>query len=209
MGRLESIRQRGRNYERKMRKSFIVIGCEGKNKTEEIYFKNYNSRNCIIKFATGSNTDPVGIVEELIKFIDSEIGREDTDKYYAIFDTDVNQNKQSQINEAQKIAEKNGVEIITSTPTFEFWYLLHFGFTTKKFTSSEEVQKDLKKKITGYTKNMNTYSILKKSTLKAINNAKQVEKYHLSFGQDLDNENCNPYTGVYKVVEELIKRNKC
>ncbi len=37
---------------------------------------------------------------------------------------------------------------------------------------------------------------------------KKVEKYHINLGQELDNENCNPYTGAYKIVEELIKRNK-
>ena len=106
------------------------------------------------------------------------------------------------------MAEKNGVELITSTPTFEFWYLLHFVYTTKVYNSSEEVLEELKTKINGYTKNMNTYQLVKASTINAINNAKRVEKYHNDLGQALDNENCIPYTGAYKVVEELIERNK-
>lgn len=207
MDRLRNIKQRGRNHAKKIRNPFIVIGCEGKNKTEETYFKNYNSRDCIIKFSKGNSTDPVGIVENLIKFIDNEIGREKGDKYYAVFDTDVNQNKQSQIDKAKKIAKENGVQIITSTPTFEIWYLLHFRYTTKAFVSSEEVQVELKSKIDEYSKSMNTYLVLKEKTPKAIDNAKNVEKYHLRIGQALDDEKCNPYTGVYKVVEELIKRN--
>ena len=143
----------------------------------------------------------------MIKFIDTEIGREETDKYYAVFDTDVNKGLQTQIDEAKAIAESNGVEIITSTPTFEFWYLLHYGFTTKAYISSGEVIEELKTKISGYTKNMNTYPILKATTVDAINNAKRVEKHHIDLGQAIDNENCIPYTGAYKVVEELIKRN--
>ena len=55
---------------------------------------------------------------------------------------------------------------------------------------------------------MNTYQLVKASTINAINNAKRVEKYHNDLGQALDNENCIPYTGAYKVVEELIERNK-
>lgn len=208
MGRLERYKPRGRNRNSKSRNPLIIIACEGKNKTEENYFKNYNSRKCIIRFSKGNSTDPVGIVNDLIKFINAEVGRESGDKYYAVFDTDVNKNLQSQIDEAKSIAKKNGVEIITSTPTFEFWYLLHFGCTTKIYNSSEEVVENLKTKISGYTKNMNTYPILKANTIDAINNAKRVEKYHINLGQVIDNENCIPYTGAYKVVEELIERNK-
>lgn len=207
MGRLESFKQRGRNRQNRKRRSIIVIGCEGNNKTEEIYFKNFNSRKCIIKFSTGKNTDPVGIVNDLIKFIDNEIEREEDDKYFAVLDTDVNQDKQSQIDTAKKLAMENGVEFITSTPTFEYWYILHFEYTTKTYYSSQEVKNDIKKKIKGYSESMEIYSVLKEKTDIAIKNAKKVEKHHLDLGQALDNENCNPYTAAYKVVEELIKRN--
>lgn len=54
---------------------------------------------------------------------------------------------------------------------------------------------------------MNTYPVLRYKTDIAIKNAKKVEKHHLDLRQALYNENCNPYTAVYKVVEELIKRN--
>lgn len=208
MGRLENFKQRGRNRVTKKRNPFVVIACEGNNKTEEVYFKNFNSRKCIIRFSTGNSTDPVGIVNDLLKFIDNDIGRETNDKYYVVLDTDVNQDKQNKIDEAKRIASENGVKFITSTPTFEFWYILHFGFTTKTYNSSEEVQADVKSKISGYIKSMNTYSIIKEHTKLAIKNAKNVEKHHLELGQALDNEKCNPYTGAYKVVEELIERNK-
>ena len=88
MGRLESFKQRGRNRQNRKRRPIIVMGCEGNNKTEEIYFKNFNSRKCIIKFSTGNKTDPVGIVSDVLNFIDKEIGREDDDKYYVVLDTD-------------------------------------------------------------------------------------------------------------------------
>ncbi len=208
MGRLENLKPRGRNRQSRKRNSIIVIGCEGKNKTEEIYFKNFNSRQCIIKFSTGNSTDPVGIVKDLIRFIENDIGKEKDDKYYVVIDTDINQNKQSQIDKARELAIENGVEFITSIPTFEYWYILHFEYTTKMYNSSEEVQNDIKEKIKGYTKSMNIYNLLKEKTDVAIKNAKEVEKYHLKEGKSLDNENSNPYTGVYKVVEELIRRNK-
>ena len=54
---------------------------------------------------------------------------------------------------------------------------------------------------------MNTYPILTDKTDIVIKNVKRIEKQHLDLGQALNNEKCNPYTAVYKVVEELIKRN--
>lgn len=99
MAGLSSGSQIKRNKGNRPRNSFVVIGCEGKNKTEEVYFKNFGSRKCIIKFSKGNSTDPVGIVQDVIKFKnDNDITEED--KVYAVFDTDVNQNKQSQIEEA-------------------------------------------------------------------------------------------------------------
>ena len=43
MGRLE-VRKRNKNN--RQRKSIVAIGCEGKNKTEKVYLKNYSSREC-------------------------------------------------------------------------------------------------------------------------------------------------------------------
>lgn len=199
--------QRKRNREQRKRNPFIIIGCEGKNKTEKNYFRNFASKNCIIKFAKGNSTDPVGIVEDLKKYIDKEIDRDETDKVYAIFDTDVGQNKQQQIEEAKRLAEEYGVEIITSTPTFEIWFLLHFGYTTKVFSSNNQLLEELKRHISDYSKENNTYFEIREQMVQAIENAKRLEVEQLKKGQVLNNENCNPYTGVYKIVEELIKRN--
>ncbi len=209
MAGMRRFEQRKRNNEHRNRNPFVIIGCEGKNKTEKLYFNNFNSRQCIIKFSKGNSTDPKGIVQDLIHFIKSnEIELEENDKVYAVFDTDVGQNKQQQIEEAKSLAEENGVEIITSTPTFELWFLLHFGFTTKAFVSNKALQDELARKVPNYSRSNNTYLVVKGLTGQAIENAKRLEQYQLNEGRALDSENCNPYTGVYKVTEELINRNK-
>lgn len=209
MAGMRRFEQRRRNTEQRKRNPFVIIGCEGKNKTEKLYFKNFNSRQCMIKFSKGNSTDPKGIVEDVIRFIkNNQIELEENDKVYAVFDTDVGQNKQQQIEEAKKLAEANGVEIITSTPAFEIWFLLHFGYTTKAFVSNKALQDELEKKIADYLKSNNTYLAVKDLTGQAIENAKRLEQYQLKEGHALDSENCNPYTGVYKVTEELINRNK-
>lgn len=205
MGRLE-IRKRNRNN--RERKSIVVIGCEGKNKTEKIYLRNYSSRKCILKFSTGNATDPVGMAEDLIRFIKNEdINKKYGDKIYLLIDMDVNQHKQQQVMQAKKMCDEYGIEIIISNPTFELWYILHFEYTTKTYQSSQEVKKDVKTKIRDYTESMNVFPIIKKQTMLAIENSKSLEKYQEENGQYIFNENCKPYTGIYKVVEELINRN--
>lgn len=206
MGRLE---RRQRNKENRKRKSFVVIACEGKNKTETIYFNNYSSRKCVIKFATGVHTNPIGMAEDVVKYMKNEdIRSEYGDKAYLLIDTDINENKKEQIKKTKEICDKNGIELITSVPTFEVWYLLHFGFMTKVFQSSKQVKENVKNKIKGYSEAMNVFPKIMKKTDKAIENAKRLEKFQLENYKELCSDECNPYTGVYKVVEELILRNK-
>lgn len=206
MGRVES---RTRNRVTRQRKSIVAIGCEGKNKTETTYLRNFSSRECIIKFSTGNSTDPISMAEDLVKFMKEEdINIEYGDKIFLLIDTDINQNKNEQIEKARDICNKNGIELITSNPTFEIWYILHFGYTTKIYQNSKQVKEDVTMKITNYTESKNIFPIIKDKISIAIKNARKLEKYQQENGQTLWDENCNPYTGVYKVVEELIKRNK-
>ena len=206
MARLE---RRLRNNESRKRKSFVVIACEGRNKTETIYFNNYSTRKCVIRFSTGVHTNPLGMVKDLINYMKNEdMSVEYGDKIYLLIDTDINENKNNQIKNVKQICEKNGIELITSTPTFEVWYLLHFGFMSKMFNCSKQVKDKVKEKIKGYSESMNVFPKIMKKTDKAIENAKRLEEIHLENGKDLYSDECNPYTGVYKIVEEIKKRNK-
>ena len=204
---MAKLERRKRNRENRKRKSFIVIACEGKNKTETIYFNNYCSKKCIIKFSTGIHTNPLGMVNDLIKYMKNEdISKENGDKVYLLIDTDVNENKNDQIEKVKQICDANGIELITSTPTFEVWYLLHFGYMTKVFQSSKQVKQKLQEKINDYTENLNVYPIISKKTEKAIQNAKKLEKFHLQDEKTLYLDESNPYTSVYKIIEEIEKR---
>ena len=206
---MERLKQRGRNRKQRERKSFIVIKCEGDNETEQIYFNNFKSRECIIKYPDGNSTDPVGMANELVSFMNSEdINSENGDKIYLLIDTDVNANKQKQIDEAKKICDEYGIELITSTPSFEFWYMLHFGYTTGPYTSSKDIKRKMKKKILGYTESTNVYPIIKDNTDEAMNYAEKVEKFHKQNGRKIDSEDANPHTSAYRVLKEIMKRNK-
>ncbi len=207
------IKQRQRDKGNRKTKFVILFGVEGKNQTERLYFNNYQKREnpFNIHFTKGRYTDPVNIVNNTINYMKSnDISIEYGDKIYCVFDGDYNENgkdKQTEIDEAYKLAKENGIEIIMSTPSFELWLLLHFEYTTHAFVSNDEVIKYLKKHISDYDKNKDIYTNLKNLTDDAINNAKKL-KLHFGIKEkdNISNNKYNPTTDVYKVVEYI--RNK-
>ena len=67
---------------------------------------------------------------------------------------------------------------------------------------------DLNGRIEEYKKSKNVYPRIADKTAEAIKNAEKLEKHHLELGKILDTDECNPYTATYRIVEELIYRNK-
>ena len=187
------------------RKSTILIGAEGTNKTESIYFNNFNraNSNYRIKMANGNSTDPVKMVKDIINTMQQNDIRinEDGNKVYCLIDADINPIKNNQIREAIKLAKKNGIDIIISNPCFEDWYLCHFEYTTKNFTNSEIIS-ELNKFIK-YEKNIDIFKNIQDNLDIAIVNAKKQCSYQNSLNRDIHNVESNPSTEVYKIVEYL------
>lgn len=204
------IEQIQRNRKNRRTKENILFEFEGNNKTEEIYFNNFQKREnpYNIKFAYGHDTDPVGMINSLISYMKKEdISITNGDKIYCVFDADIDINKQKNIDEAIKLASDNGIEIILSIPCFEIWYRLHFSYTSKVYLSNKEIINDLKNYIPNYEKNINVYDIVKDKTDIAIKNCKRLEKEQIKCGKKINNINCNPYTSIYKPVEYMINKN--
>lgn len=205
------IEQIQRNRQSRKTKENILFEFEGNNKTEEIYFRNFQKRGnpYNIKFAYGHDTDPVGMVKSLISYMKREdINAENNDKIYCVFDADIDTNKQKRIDEAIKLATKNNIEVIVSIPCFELWYRLHYSYTSKIYSSNKEILTDLKIYIPDYEKNKNVYEIIKDKTYIAIENSKRLEQEQIKNGKEINNIKCNPYTSVYKPVEYIINRSK-
>ena len=83
-----------KNHPNRERKKVILVGTEGKNKTEELYLRELEGtqKKYHFIFAAGNETDP-------------------------------------------------------SNPCFEIWYLEHLGYSSKVFRNSEEVIKQILKKM--------------------------------------------------------------
>ena len=79
------------------RKRIIVIGTEGHNKSEILYFreleKKQNRYHCI--FANGNETDPVKIVRNTARKVkEEELSFKEGDMAISVFDLDVDESKQ-------------------------------------------------------------------------------------------------------------------
>ena len=208
--RIEHNRRISNDRVRKVRKqkSKILIAAEGKNKTEKTYFSNFEDgkKTYNITYARGNNTDPLKLVKMLIKEIDElKLDLQDDDVAYCIFDTDVDPNKNKIIDEAIQLAKKNNIKIITSSPCFELWFLLHYDYTTANM-DSEEVIKRLKEYYPKYEKNINIYPDIIKEIDLAIDRAKKLEKYQTDNNRRIGTVEANPNTEVYKIVEYLMKK---
>lgn len=191
----------------RQRKKLIVVGTEGKNQTEELYLREFEKKYTQYHFifSTGNYTDPVQIVKDTIGRAKKEsLHYKSGDLAVSIFDLDLNHSKETQLRKAQEIGRNNNVNIITSNPCFEIWFLEHFGFTSKSFNCNKELLKALKNYMPNYSKTEIQFEVLFPLTLDAIMNSRKLDKYH-SRNSTIDNiDFCNPRTDMYKFVELLL-----
>lgn len=195
-------KDRIRNRENRIPKRIILISYEGE--TERRYFSNFSDRNCNYRIlrVLGNETDPVNLVKHVIEEIKSKGLDLNYDKAFCIFDTDTNSMKDKQINEALSLASENGIVLITSNPCIELWFLLHYEYTTAFFTNNG-ILKRLQNYFSKYKKGYNIYPDIEDKISNAINNSKKLEKYQISNHDTLNSVETNPYTGIYKIIEEL------
>ena len=205
-----SFSSKKRNRQNRKEKPMIIITAEGRNETEAKYFDGFRTPDCpyIIKFhKAGHLTDPTKLAESIRKRWDDEDADVRTgDLAFVIVDLD---NKESKAKEIQQLEAKNRVEkFIVSNPSFEVWYLLHYGFSTKSYINADAVIRELKKHYPGYEKTSDMYPLLMNKMGDAITNAEKLEDYHKAEEHLHPDVNCNPYTDVHRLVTLLLKEDK-
>lgn len=192
---------------RKLRepKKKILIAVEGKNKTEKNYFNNFENgnRSYNITYARGNNTDPLNLVKMLIKEM-KLMQLNDNDLAYCVFDIDMDLNRNKLILEAISLAKKNNINVITSTPCIELWFLLHYAYTTANIDNDSAIKR-LKCYFPKYEKNFNIFPHIIEYLPLALDRAKKLEKYQLSNKRKIGTVEANPCTEIYKLVEVLLE----
>ena len=196
-----------RQLRQSKKKPLIVICSEGGKKSSEYYyFRNHTNRDLRIQFSTGNSTDPKGMLDDLLKYIRNEdIASEDNCRIFLVLDTDLDEKRISEIKEIEQECIDNNIEIVTSTPTFEIWYLMHYRNNRLKFQTSKEVKRELQNINGTYTESMDMYKIIKDSTDNARSTAQSLEQQIIKNKEDLLSS--NPHTSIYKILDAIDEFN--
>ena len=181
----------------------ILIVCEGE-KTERIYFEAmrgaYKLRAVDVE-VVGVGGAPITAVDRALELRAEQrrgsrgSGEAPFDAVWCVFDTEIPHENPS-LPPAIDKARANGLSLAISNPSFEFWYLLHFVFTTKSFHKSDEVCDDLRAHIAGYVKTRSYWDQLSPRTDTAIEHAKRISAATEPYPQ--------PSTTAHQLVEVLL-----
>lgn len=189
----------------------ILLVCEGE-KTEPLYFRDmvnaWNIGNQV-KIARNDGFSPDRIVAQADElYAQAKQEGDGFDDIYCVFDRDAHEHFNAAINRLHTLkANGRPLNAVVSVPCFEFWLLLHFGYTEKPYSSTgnksvgNAVVSDLKKKpgFTKYDKGMvGVFKLLAPNLEQALKHAQQLAAHRA--GND---EHPNPSTQVHLLVNRL------
>ncbi len=196
------------NNKQKVRKRILILA-EGE--TELIYFraikhnihlKNKLTAARIVPFDTDKNTGKELI--DVAKQLKREAQKEQNpyDALFVVLDKDGYTKHPETFNKARD----NKINVSFSSISFEYWYLLHFEYTTRAFINCDELIDYLKTYVKDYDKTADYYeSHLNEQTNKAIVHAKRVRDF---FQNDIDRGRkiyeLDCYTDIDILMEYLI-----
>jgi hypothetical protein len=188
----------------------VLIVCEGA-KTEPNYFREirdtYRLSTANIDICGEEcGSDPLNVVNYAIRQ-----SREDSDydRVYCVIDRDKHTTFDAAIDKLRhtRLGKDVIFTAITSVPCFEFWLLLHFGYTTRQFcaqgnaSNCEIVVAELNKKgqIPGYCKGArNIFELTKERLPDAIRHSKQLQQHNQASGAN------SPATNIHELIDYLI-----
>lgn len=212
-GKIEKRGQRRRKV-----KPVILIVTEG-SQTEPKYFEHYRTRQMNIDIrvvpsrTSAGETDYISLIRKAIGYQTSnQLSASNGDAVWVVADGDVNYHdpdpvgsKNRLLLKARKLADSRGIQLAISNPCFEFWYLLHFQYTTKFLKDHPAVRAMLLRYLSSYEKTKDVFPQLAVHTEEAIQNAKHLEEHHQKDGDTPPfSLHTNPFTEVFRLVETLI-----
>ncbi len=150
----------------------------------------------------GDHTDPVGIVREAMKLRDAQAANPNKtpyDQVWVVFDRETqNHPRRQQVPAALELAAASDIRVALSIPSFEFWLLLHFHYTTAAFDGCAAVEKALKKHIKDYKKSALPLDDLLNRVTTAMKHATQCHGHWKTADGDR-----NPSTHMDELLREL------
>jgi hypothetical protein len=123
--------------ERARNKRYLIV-CEG-TKTEPYYFRelldDLQIRQQTVRIARNDGASPDRVVAHaLALYEDDALSGDAYDTIYCVFDRDKHTTFEAAVQRTKDLsAAAKPLVAITSTPCFEVWLLLHFGYTDQPF----------------------------------------------------------------------------
>jgi len=196
--------QHKRGRRNRTRRKYMLIAAEGNNKTERFYIERLakDQKTFVLKFISGLRTDAPGLVRKILDEKNSIPDWTKGDKAIVLSDLDTEKYKQTKAEEAIRLADKNNIQILFSTPCFEIWFLFHFRYSTREYSDNREVIEDLRKYVRDYQKTIEIVDFIQPMQSDAIERAKRAEAFHVSVGRQRWDRNSG--SEVYKLVEMLV-----
>jgi hypothetical protein len=129
---------------------WLVIACEG-GKTEPGYFEgarmSIRAPKARVRVLQAKGSDPLSVVESAIaegNLARREVGPHPDAEVWAVFDGDehrVTAQQQARWREALDVADRAGVRLAISNPSFELWYLLHYQTVSSSIHRDEAIRR--------------------------------------------------------------------
>jgi len=188
-----------RHDPRPVRKRLFIV-CEGE-KTERFYFEEFikscgfRGMQVEVKVLKSKRTTPCELIETAIKKcrMNEKSRKYLEDEIWVVYD----KNGYTKHCEADTLARQKKINVAFSSISFEFWILLNFEETTRKFTNSKEIIDYLKKKYLDYDKtNPKLYDDIKDRTEDAFKRAENIRKVQKQNCPNKKRYELNPYTNV-------------
>ena len=188
--------------------TFLIV-VEGEA-TELRYLKAVRSRlglkAAAVHVSHGKHTDPVGIVRDAVLRRDEQLELAGGsfpaaayDQTWVVFDREVHGHpRRRQVPAALRLAEQEKIFVGLSIPSFEYWLLLHYCYTTKLMADCNAVIRELKHHIPKYQKGDFPMDALLLRSQTAMEHADRCTTHWEGGGGDR-----NPWTGMHTLLHAL------
>ncbi|WP_424947163.1 RloB family protein [Candidatus Spongiihabitans sp.] len=193
--------------------SRVLIVCEGAE-TEPNYFneliRHYKISSANVEITGKCGSSPKNVVDLANSRYNEEKKKGNAfDKVFCVFDKDSHPAYQNTLDRLRNMSRQNTFFAITSIPAFEYWFLLHYAYSTQPYTetgsksAADNLISDLQKHLPDYAK---TSRDMFSTLIDKMETAKTNAARALSAAESADTD--NPSTRVHELVEFLqnIKR---
>jgi hypothetical protein len=186
----------------------ILIVVEGE-KTEPHYFEALRKRLRLsmveVAIIHPEGTDPITLTEKAVELREKRKAaakRGDGvpyDETWVVFDLEKQHDiRRRQALSAMVMKEARGLRFATSDPSFEYWLILHFEYTTSPLADSDEAKARLRRNWPEYEKCCEPHSAVIEKLPIAVEYAARCREYHRKAGSD-----GNPSTNVDQLACSL------